>query len=112
VTVDFSRNAHVYDDRHGALLPQDAVRRLATAADLTKGTRILDVGAGDGARLPIRTAGFDAVVLSRLLYLVPDWRGLLRDVIRVLRPGGRILHEWANGHADEAWVQIREPTCG
>jgi len=23
-------------------------------------------------------------------------------------PGGRLLHEWSNGDADEEWVQIRE----
>ena len=31
---------------------------------------------------------------------------MLRDVRRVLGPGGRVLHEWSNGDADEEWVQI------
>ena len=63
---------------------------------------------GEGARLPFSRACFDAVVLSRVLYLISDWRGVLRDVVRVLTPGGRLLHEWGNGSADEEWVQIRE----
>jgi SAM-dependent methyltransferase len=64
--------------------------------------------AGDGVQLPFATGSFDAVVLASLLYLVPDWRALLGEAIRVARPGGSILHEWGNGSADEAWVQIRE----
>ena len=35
-------------------------------------------------------------------------RDLLRDTLRVLKPGGRLLHEWSNGEPDEEWVQIRE----
>lgn len=146
--VDFSRNAGVYDRRHGALLPEDAARDLV--AGLRPSAVILDVGAGtgrvtlpltalgcrvialdpaqamldvlrakaaglsarvvvgDGARLPFPPASFDAVVLSRVLYLMSDWRDVLHDAIRVLKSGGRLLHEWGNGSADEEWVQIRE----
>ena len=62
----------------------------------------------DVAHLPFTSASFDAVVIARLLYLVPEWKELLREVQRVLVPGGRVLHEWSNGDADEEWVQIRE----
>jgi ubiquinone/menaquinone biosynthesis C-methylase UbiE len=62
----------------------------------------------DGARLPLATESFDAVVIARLLYLVPDWKTLLTEARRVLRTGGCLLHEWSNGDADEEWVQIRE----
>jgi SAM-dependent methyltransferase len=63
---------------------------------------------GEGAHLPFPSACFDASVIARLLYLVPDWQDLLREVVRVLAPGGRLLHEWSNGDPDEEWVQIRE----
>jgi SAM-dependent methyltransferase len=63
---------------------------------------------GDGARLPFASARFDAVVIARLLYLVPEWKALLTEARRVLTPDGRLLHEWSNGDADEEWVQIRE----
>ena len=62
----------------------------------------------DGTRLPFTSAQFDAVVIARLLYLVPEWQRLLNETRRVLVPGGRVLHEWSNGDADEEWVQIRE----
>jgi SAM-dependent methyltransferase len=62
----------------------------------------------EGARLPFPAGRFDAVVIARLLYLTPDWRAILDETHQVLRVGGRLLHEWSNGQADEEWVQIRE----
>ena len=64
--------------------------------------------AAEGTRLPIRRNSADAAVVARLLYLVPDWQVLLREAAEVLRPGGILFHEWGNGDASEAWVQIRE----
>jgi SAM-dependent methyltransferase len=148
--VDFSKNASIYDRRHGAILPRQAAERLAAAASLGAASCVLDVGAGtgrvaialaslgchvvaldpagpmlqellkksastsipcvigEGARLPIGRAAVDAVVVARLLYLARDWKDVLREAVRVLKPGGRLLHEWSNGAEDEEWVQVRE----
>jgi SAM-dependent methyltransferase len=148
--VDFSGNAKVYDRRHGAVLAKDVVQRLAAAAAIRSGTRVLDIGAGtgrvaiglaelgcnmvalepalgmvkmlrtkagdlpirliagEGAELPFSAGQFDIVVIARVLYVTPDWRGVLREAHRVLAVGGRLLHEWGNGQADEEWVEIRE----
>lgn len=62
----------------------------------------------EGSQLPLRGQSFDAVVISRLLYLVTDWKVLLRAASTVLTPNGMILHEWGNGRADEDWVRVRE----
>jgi hypothetical protein len=61
-----------------------------------------------GSRLPFQNRIADAVVISRLLYLVPYWKGLLHAVSDVLTNHGPILHEWGNGMDDEPWVLIRE----
>jgi len=148
--VDFSGNAQVYDRRHGTVLTEDVVQRLAAAGAIRSGTDILDIGAGtgrvsiglaelgcnvvalepasgmvetlrtkarglpirliagEGAQLPFSAGQFDVVVIARVLYLTVDWRGVLREAHRVLRVGGRLLHEWGNGQAEEEWVQIRE----
>jgi len=63
---------------------------------------------GEGARLPFAKGSFDAVSLARILYLISDWQLVLRETYDVLKPGGCLFHEWGNGQADEAWVQIRE----
>jgi len=148
--IDFSANASVYDNRHGAFLSNEIAQQLATIAALRSNDVVLDVGAGTGrvsvplaafgclvvaldlaqpmlerlrnkapdarvalvvglgGALPFRDASFDATVIARLMYLLPDWRDVMNEMIRALRPGGRLLHEWGNGSPDEEWVQIRE----
>jgi SAM-dependent methyltransferase len=73
----------------------------------TKAPR-LPVVLGDGELLPFQDRCFDAVVIARLLYLTVNWRRIVRESSRVLRNGGRLLHEWGNGADDEMWVRIRE----
>jgi SAM-dependent methyltransferase len=70
--------------------------------------RPVQLVAGEGARLPFARSRFDALILARILYLVPDWKAALREAYDVLKPGGRLFHEWGSGQADEAWVQLRE----
>jgi SAM-dependent methyltransferase len=70
--------------------------------------RQVQLVAGEGARLPFARSRFDAVILARILYLAPDWKAILRATHDVLKSGGYLFHEWGNGQADEAWVQIRE----
>jgi ubiquinone/menaquinone biosynthesis C-methylase UbiE len=43
---------------------------------------------GDGARLPFAPASFDAVFIATVLGEIPDQRGCVAGVRRVLRPGG------------------------
>lgn len=63
--VDFSRNATVYDRRHGAALSASDVCRLSDAAGLLSGSRIVDIGAGTGrVAVPFSAAGFDVVAVD------------------------------------------------
>jgi ubiquinone/menaquinone biosynthesis C-methylase UbiE len=74
---------------------------------------------GDGARLPFRAASFDAVTAFMSLMDVADPEGTLREVARVLRPGGfvqfSVLHPIMSapvGHwvADKAGVRRARAT--
>ena len=148
--VDFSRNAPIYDRRHGAFVPERLVSELVKVTGLPRGSRILDVGAGtgraaipfartgysvvavdpapamlgslrqksgdaqvaavvaDGTQLPFAAHSFDAAVIARLLYLVPDWQRMILETLRVVKPGSAVFHEWGNGNAGDDWVQVRE----
>jgi demethylmenaquinone methyltransferase/2-methoxy-6-polyprenyl-1,4-benzoquinol methylase len=47
--------------------------------------------AGDATRLPFADASFDAVTISFGLRNVVDTAGALREMLRVTRPGGRVV---------------------
>jgi SAM-dependent methyltransferase len=46
----------------------------------------------DAALLPFPNAGFDVVLTVHVLHLIPAWRDVLREFLRVLRPAGSILN--------------------
>jgi ubiquinone/menaquinone biosynthesis C-methylase UbiE len=48
---------------------------------------------GDGRALPVRDASADRVLLIEVLHHVDDATAVLREALRVLRPGGSILVE-------------------
>ena len=50
-----------------------------------------DLRVGDATALPFEDASFDAVVSTQVLEYVPDLATALREVARVLRPGGRVF---------------------
>jgi demethylmenaquinone methyltransferase / 2-methoxy-6-polyprenyl-1,4-benzoquinol methylase len=51
----------------------------------------LSLVAGDGTRLPFADASFDAVTISFGLRNVVDYRSGLKEMLRVTRPGGRLV---------------------
>ncbi len=69
------------------LSPRMVERARRRAASLGLAAR-LDVA--DAVRLPYPDASFDAAVLHLILAIVPDPVACLREVARVVRPGGRV----------------------
>ncbi len=63
---------------------------LRRARDATRGLRV-DFIAADASRLPFRTGVFDAVICTETLEHLPDDRGAVREIARVLQPGGLLL---------------------
>lgn len=80
----------------------ESAARTATALYGDEGPRFL---VSDGA-LPFRTASFDVVTCSEILEHVEDLDGLLDELARVLRPGGRLYATMPN-HLRDVWPPLR-----
>lgn len=63
-----------------------SARSLAKAA-----VRGAAVAQADAARLPYRDGAFDRVLCTYVLTSVDGWRRALDELVRVLRPGGRLV---------------------
>lgn len=46
---------------------------------------------GDAVSLPFADDSFDVGLLAQVLYLIPSWPRAMDEVVRVVRPGGRVL---------------------
>jgi ubiquinone/menaquinone biosynthesis C-methylase UbiE len=69
----------------------DLTRAMLSRARTRGGSLDIFLIEGDAQRMPFATASFDAVVLHLIVAVVPDAGRCLREVARVLRPGGRAL---------------------
>jgi ArsR family transcriptional regulator len=61
---------------------------------------------GDLARLPLRDASVDVALLSQALHHAADPESSLTEVVRILRPGGRLLVLDLRQHLQD-WVRTR-----
>jgi SAM-dependent methyltransferase len=83
-----SRGAHVI----GLDLDREALRiaQLGIAQRKTEGACGGGVLCGDVFRLPFPDGRFDRVICAEVMEHVHDYEGALRELARVLRPGGRM----------------------
>jgi SAM-dependent methyltransferase len=102
--VDVGRGAGAYEPA--------LARRAGRVVGLDLSPGMLAAGAdraslivADAQRLPLADGSVDVGLAAHMLYHVPDIAGALRELRRVLRPGGTALLA-ANGHDDKR--EIRE----
>jgi len=73
--VDFSRNAALFDRRHGVVLADDEVDQLWHAAGFHSGATVLDIGAGTGrVAIPLAVRGCTVVALEPARGMVDQLR--------------------------------------
>jgi ubiquinone/menaquinone biosynthesis C-methylase UbiE len=100
----------------GRLLARVApLARRAVGVDLSPGmlaharARGLDVVEGDATSLPFDDASFDVAFSFKVLPHVEDLRGALREMARVVRPGGVVLAELYNARSLRALAKRLGP---
>jgi ubiquinone/menaquinone biosynthesis C-methylase UbiE len=87
------------------LAPIAGFARRAVGVDLSAGmlaharARGLDVVHGSATALPIADASVDVACAFKVLAHVPDVRGALAELARVVRPGGWVLAEFYNARS-------------
>jgi ubiquinone/menaquinone biosynthesis C-methylase UbiE len=59
----------------------------------------VDISAGTADRLPLPDAACDTVVTTNTVVMWPDLLAGLREINRVLRPGGRLIVSWHSAAA-------------
>ena len=77
---------------HGRAIGVDmtaAMRERAIAGAQESGLTNIEVREGDASRLPVDDSTVDVVISNGVLNLVPDKRTAVREIARVLKPGGR-----------------------
>lgn len=77
--------------------PLEELGHTVTGIDLSRAMlaqaqgRLARLVEGDASRLPLRRASFDAVVAVWAVHLIGDLEALMSEVVRILRPGSRLL---------------------
>jgi ubiquinone/menaquinone biosynthesis C-methylase UbiE len=89
--------------------------RRAIGVDLSAGMlgkaqqRGLHVVQGSATALPVATASVDVAYSFKVLAHIPDIRGALREMARVVRPGGWVLAEFYNARSLRRLVKAMKP---
>jgi ubiquinone/menaquinone biosynthesis C-methylase UbiE len=92
--------------------------RRAVGIDLSAGMlararqRGLEVMQASATELPLATGSIDVAYSFKVLAHIPDIRGALREMARVVRPGGWVLAEFYNARSLRRLVKaVKSPTA-
>ncbi len=92
-----------------------AFARTARGIDLSAGmlekarARGLDVAQASATELPIADASVDVAYSFKVLAHIPDIAGAMREMARVVRPGGYVLAEFYNTRSIRRLVKALKP---
>jgi len=63
---------------------------------------------GDVVNLPFKSSQFDAVIVSHVFHLVSNWKMAIKEICRILRPNGYLLHHWVDAHHKSVREQLKQ----
>lgn len=66
---------------------------------------VIYLALGDALALPLADKSVDVVVITHVLHLVSDVQQTLRELARVLKPGGKLVHS-RNGNPDRGRIEV------
>ncbi len=75
---------------------------------LTAAPRSVPRVRADLTALPLADASVDGVHAAYAIQNVPQWRTAVRELVRVVRPGGALLVAWGSGRPDPLVLRVRE----
>ncbi len=114
----YATSKHVLEVGCGTGLILDRVARFAAHAhgiDLSAGMlerarhRGLAVSQASATDLPIATASVDVAYSFKVLAHIPDITGVMREMARVVRPGGHVLAEFYNARSLRRLIKAMKP---
>ena len=91
------------------------VARTSAGVDLSSGmlaraaSRGLAVAQGSATELPIASGSVDVAYSFKVLAHIPDIEGAMRELARVVRPGGWVLAEFYNARSIRRLVKAMKP---
>jgi ubiquinone/menaquinone biosynthesis C-methylase UbiE len=71
--------------------------------------RGLAVAQGSATELPVKTASVDVAYSFKVLAHIPDIAGAMREMARVVRPGGYVIAEFYNARSIRRLVKALKP---
>lgn len=83
----------------GVDLSAAMLRRLLSNADGVS----VPAAQADATRLPFAAGTFGAGIAAHVLHLIPAWRVAIDELIRVVRPGGKLV-AFARGRVGAGWL--------
>lgn len=89
----------------------DASERLLGILESEKGELPIEIRRGDAYDLPARDNECDHVVSRMFLGHFPDWPRVLKEMVRICRPGGTVVAHLANGDNASAGMRERFEPC-
>lgn len=96
----------------GAVFGLDLSRRMMERLRSKQQSEPVYLTQGDARHLPYPTSTFHTAIAVHVFHLIPDWRAVVGEIARTLRPDGRLVSAWGGMKYGDLWRDVRERAGG